>query len=864
MSKLQAQVEALQRQLDESHAQNDHKSQIISSLERQLERESEVKHVAAKIEAKLETFIRTKILGDDEDGDSRCSVSTEADEDSTWTSSPTMDGDNPAHSPSSAVARTDGTQNDDPQPSRARAPWTPSIFKPAGDEAGEPIAVRDVVDEIQRWLFLEGGNLRSVESLLTGYCSFCRTTFGMPLDRLFVAGMMIHPSMSAYVWKWEVGQDFDQHEVPPSAFEKPNYNPNEPFAVLMEGRATEYRMKADGQVEIPPGCEWFTRGNYHDYLGLPIYHRGKFVGAMAWSTKSRLGFTESHVQIFYQSLVALSTVLRLHTNDLVVTTLVGRFEQSVDQQTKELAETNQRLEAAHAKVIQQSQAQLKHFAMMSHEIRTPLNCIVGLSNLLLEGNVDKPLDPEVEESILMITNSGDLLLAVVDDVLDYSKLASGNVEIEITPTNLRKTLRPMTESIRLKTLTTGLELRTYISDDLPEWIDTDGRRLQQILYNLLGNAAKFGEKGKYIDFSVKVGDAIEELPTWASTAESEDQATKTSTKQNVLLHVKDYGRGIAKEDMKKIFQPFQQSTSNSPADAGTGLGLAITSQLCKVLGGTISVRSEPGQWCEFVVSLPLIISRHCTKDESSRLSQYQSFRYLRNSSKRMTASLLPELPSPMTSSTLASEGRTEVIADGRVVVPSLPAIPLNSEINKHAATSHDNTESTYQHPQPGVAVLASSSTPSSSSTFSNFSILIAEDNLINQKVLVRTLQNIGLVDIDVVENGLLAVERSAAKQYDIVFMDWQMPIMNGDEATRIITSRRQHCTTCRNSDDSLESLHCQPNTEHPRVVFLTAHALTDYQVKAVEAGGDGFISKPFKSNAIKQLLEEFARRPTTS
>lgn len=238
----------------------------------------------------------------------------------------------------------------------------------AEDAAAARHHVRDVVDKIQQWLFLEGGNLRDVPSLITEYCLFCRDVIGIPLDRIFIAGMMLHKTMSAYVWKWEVDEEFEQHEVPRHLFEKPNYNPNEPFAVLMEGKAMSYRMSAqDDDDNIPPGCSWFRRDGYQDYLALPIYHQGEFKGAMAWCSKSATGFSNHHVAVFTESLAALSTVLRLHTNDLVMTTVTTQLEREVAARTKDLATANQDLATANHQLKQQSQAQLRHFSMMAHE-----------------------------------------------------------------------------------------------------------------------------------------------------------------------------------------------------------------------------------------------------------------------------------------------------------------------------------------------------------------------------------------------------------------------------------------------------------------------------------------------------------------
>jgi hypothetical protein len=397
---------------------------------------------------------------------------------------------------------------------------------PSDMDGTENKKVRDIVDEIQRWLFVEGGNLRDVESLLTKYCKMCRS-LKIPLDQLCAAGMMMHPHTTACVWKWELGCEFSQNMVPPEAFEPPAYNPDEPFAVLMEGRAMEYKMNADTE-EAPPGCAWFQEGGFQDYFALPLYHNGKFKGAMSWSTKSQQRFSEEHCEIFKRSLTALSTVLRLYANDLVIDKAMMRLEESVQSQTQKLETANANLEQANRLIIDQSQKQLKHFAMMSHEIRTPLNCIVGISNLMLDSCDDEGM----RESIEMITGSGDLLLAVVDDVLDYSKLAAGKVETRIEPTKLSLAVKTVETSIRIKAKSNELEFRTSMSPDLPEYIVTDGRRLQQILYNLLGNAIKFGSEGKFVDFTISV--------------------QRDAQGDFVKFAIKDYGNGIAPNEMQNM------------------------------------------------------------------------------------------------------------------------------------------------------------------------------------------------------------------------------------------------------------------------------------------------------------------------
>jgi signal transduction histidine kinase len=657
IAELEAQVEPLKRQLANSQAENHSKDLTITSLKAQLEKEDEHHRRNENLQEKLNEYWKSRL--------------------------PPAVKKNHPHALTNTVNNTNN-----------------SGF------------VRDVADEIQRWLFLEGGNLRDVESLLTEYSNFCRS-MGMPLDRLFCGGMMLHPQMSAYVWKWEIGEDFVEHEIPHNAFGS-DYNPDEPFHVLFEGRAMEYRMRPandHSNTTIPPGCAWFTRDNYQDYLALPIYHRGEFKGAMAWSTKNSQGFSKEHIQIFHQSLAALSTVLRLHTDDKVMKTLMARLEEEVRNQTRELEQANTQLAQANRRVVSQSRAQLQHFAMMSHEIRTPLNGIVGISNLLLE---EQMLPDQVEESIKMITSSGDLLLAVVDDVLDYSKLVTGKVEICLKPTRFRNCIESVLESFRMnKAQMRGLVLRTNTSRELPERIEMDGRRLQQILYNLLGNAVKFGTKGKFIDVAVTV---------------IVDEDSTCQNNKYMKLSVKDYGKGIAPGETTKVFEPFQQASTNDPADGGTGLGLAITSQLVKVLGGTISVQSDYGKWCEFVVKLPLKVSPLLSSEtEAMNVSSSRTILVDDSSSRSIGGDL-------------------ETTNNYEVVV-AVSSEPSPKRLRPSRVVGQPQT-----------------------SSFEHVKILIAEDNVINQKVLQRTLNRIGMQDIDIVDNGQKAVEATERKVYDLVFM----------------------------------------------------------------------------------------------
>eukprot|EP00980_Cylindrotheca_fusiformis_P022201 scaffold9079_cov120-Cylindrotheca_fusiformis.AAC.16 len=940
--------------------------------------------------------------------------------------------------------------------------------------------VRDMVNKIQRWLFVEGGTFRDMQSLLSEYCELCQS-LGIPLDRLVAAGLMVHPYTTSCVWKWEKNCDFSQEMVAPEAFQPPAYNPDEPFAVLMEGKALEYRMNVNTK-KIPPGCAWFREGEFKDFYALPLYHNGKFKGAMAWATKSGNGFSDDHCEILKKSLTAFSTVLRLYANDLFIEEAMMRLEESVQSQTQQLETANSNLEHANRMIVEQSQKQLKHFAMMSHEIRTPLNCIVGISNLMM----DMCDDETMKESLEMITSSGDLLLAVVDDVLDYSKLAAGKVETRIEPTNLSFTVKTVETSIRTKAKANNLEVRTKISPDIPECLDTDGRRLQQILYNLLGNAVKFGSEGEHVDFTVEL-------------------EPNESDGDYVRFSIKDYGKGIAPNEMGNIFEPFRQLASNEPRHGGTGLGLAITRQLVKALGGTVSVQSEYGHWCEFSFSLPCEFRPNTKEDEvelptihhhqqqqhhdlnsSRRLSDASvstgydfsdsetcasldasfvsyggasttSFQQVVDAAARQQVANMAgsqisgplidsgsvnsssnmgcgsssmgsqssfglgsinsrsgshtslsnkqfgsSMPRPRSYGSVRRSGSLGSFGGGKLLARRIRDVDSSSLRNKQFSTTSDTTttttsvemmrkqhhrrrrsttsvpnailksfsggsgfanslnnididesttlempngggtttasnkprprqkknmihhttttttsrntitattknpmsprcnkqrnqtirhlspksnrrlspatrpirpisrpispkKSTTSKPRPpsssslammaesklkttksatstptptttcGVGASASTTTTTTTTTakkLSDLHVLIAEDNAINQKVLKRTLERLGIEEIEIVDNGKLAVDRSETKMFDIIFMDMQMPIMDGLEATSVISQRHVH----------------------PKIFFLTAHALSEYQEKALEAGGDGFISKPFKLDVIRNIL----------
>ncbi len=872
---LNSQIEALREQLAARQAQNEMQNQRIESLESQIEmlrrKEGLEERLASYLLHRAEELLARSQEQDDTKG-------TRID---------------PLKQLVEILSRNDRLEEELTKFLKCQTEGCFSkqdISNPTKKEVEDTI-VQDASNQVERWLLTEGSHLPDIELLISRFAELC-LSLGIPIDRLVIFSTGSYPKSSSNVWKWEFSKHFRAKEVGSDL----HYRPDEPVRILMEGKAMEYRMRAGVENGII-GCRWFTTNNFQDYFALPIYHRGKFMGSIAWSTKSTRGFNDSHIELFRNSLIAFCPILQCQLNDAIIRTFKNRLEDEIMEQTAELATANKSLAMANEKIVQQAESQLRNFAMMSHEIRTPLNCIVGLSNLLLSSD---DLDPTLQESIEMITSSGDLLLAVVDDVLDYSKLAAGKVETKIESIQTQQVVRAVVTSVDIRAKSTGVDLRTNLAANLPLEVETDGRRLQQILYNLLGNAIKFGREGRVVDFSV---DVIGRDQTIAKS-EAGVEVHRPSPDDIIRFTVKDYGKGIHPSEIHKIFQPFQQAATNDPSHGGTGLGLAITRQLVRVLGGTISVESDYGSWCKFTILLPQNPERpivtSCNDEQKANVeeptafptasqrsiqggcgssfedddfsssddesfSSSTSFSTTSNHAPKISSSHARHISLPKVPSLFPCEGidlfpnRPDKSLE-RILrsssggdVPGSETLLTLDEVKNLLSCSRDvkndrcpRDNDCFRRESPAGTSSrqdeAAEAVPATKNPieFDKLKVLIAEDNQINQKVLYRTLTRIGLKDIDIVSDGKQAVEAQESKGYDVIFMDLQMPVMDGLEATGIISSRRR-----------------QKNETFPKIAFLTAHALQDYQDKAADSGGDGFISKPFKLEMLRELITRF-------
>lgn len=529
-------------------------------------------------------------------------------------------------------------------------------------------------------------------------------------------------------------------------------------------------------------------------------------------------------------------------------------------------ESQENLQKALVRAQAADRAKSEFLASMSHEIRTPMNGVFGMTSLLQHTD----LTEQQREYVDVIEKSGDNLMGIINEILDFSKIESGHMQLENTSFDLRQCIEDVLDLVAPKALEKRLDIMYLIDPEVDQYIFGDGFRLRQIFVNLIGNAIKFTESGE-IYLHVLLRNIV-------------------ADKVTLEFSIRDTGIGIAADKISDLFSPFTQADNTTTRKyGGTGLGLAISARLAALMGGTIWAESNEGKGSDFRFT----IETRFTSNENRLNQEHQLMKNLKgkrvlivddNLTNRKVLTLQCEFWGLKTVAAESGKMALELLETDRsfdvgildMQMPEMDGVTLARTIRKQIEAvdlplimltsigfhmQADEIHNLFAHyvnkpikHSQLASILLKVLSPSMLNTdrvkmqeedlaLTALSypceILVAEDNSINQKMIRNVLQLFGYTT-DLAANGLEVIEAVKRKHYQLIFMDIQMPEMDGYEATRII----------------LEHMH----SKQPVIIAMTANAMQSDRDKCLSVGMSDFISKPLKVDDVKKIFEKWGER----
>ncbi len=545
-----------------------------------------------------------------------------------------------------------------------------------------------------------------------------------------------------------------------------------------------------------------------------------------------------------------------------------KTDKKIEDQNMELNNAVAMLNASLEEAKQATIAKSEFLASMSHEIRTPMNGILGMAELILNSD----LNDKQTKHINILMNSAESLLVLIDDILDFSKIEAGKLDITPIPMNLENLVDDITNLFALKAEENNIEILMRYAPNTPENVIADPVRIRQIIVNLIGNAVKFTEKG-----SVTI--EVEEVKDTAIP----------NNKVKIKVSVKDTGIGIPEDVHKKIFAKFSQADSSTTREyGGTGLGLAICEQLSCIMGGEIGVESILGEGSTFWFTMILELGEN-THKEIQDISELKGMRALIiDSSERNNLILTEILEDIGIDCTVCQSARSALLTFGDAsidknhyqfciidyMLPEIMGHTLgkifhnDSNINNTVfiiMSNLNNLGSTEELRDSGFSAFLPKPIKRNylerilirtrkqliknnnldhdknivEASFNGTNILVAEDNRINQEFIKEILRSIGC-NVTIAANGEELVRLAHIDKYDLIFMDCQMPIMDGFEASRILSKEKQ--------EQKLDNI---------PIIALTANAMKGDRDRCIDAGMQDYIAKPVRKKELVNMLQKW-------